>query len=75
MTPEETVYFANPGEAEPFNKDYSFTGLTFITNPLMIGSRRILFIYPNGTSIDRLYTIPDTADNVLKVLEAIKYMY
>ncbi|CCQ92879.1 Type I site-specific deoxyribonuclease, HsdR family [[Clostridium] ultunense Esp] len=72
MTPEETVYFANPGEAELFNKDYFFNWANFYNEPVNDWKQiaDTLLSIPMAHQLIGFYTIPDTADNVLKVLRS-----
>jgi type I restriction enzyme R subunit len=72
MTPEETVYFANPGEAELFNKDYFFHWADFDNEPVNDWKQiaDTLLSIPMAHQLIGFYTIPDTADNVLKVLRS-----
>ena len=72
MTPEETVYFANPGEAELFNKDYFFHWANFYNEPVNDWKQiaDTLLSIPMAHQLIGFYTIPDTADNVLKVLRS-----
>lgn len=72
MTPEETLYFANPGEAELFNKDYFFHWADFNNEPVNDWKRiaDTLLSIPMAHQLIGFYTIPDTADNVLKVLRS-----
>ncbi|QTL97475.1 HsdR family type I site-specific deoxyribonuclease [Iocasia frigidifontis] len=72
MTPDETVYFANPGEAELFNKDYFFRWADFNNEPVNDWKQiadTILSI-PMAHQIIGFYTIPDSSDNTLKVMRS-----
>lgn len=75
MTPEETIYFANPGEAERFNKDYFFHWADFNNEPIndwkLIAD--VFLSIPMAHQLIGFYTIPDTMDNVLKVLRSYQY--
>lgn len=75
MNPEETLYFANPGEADRFNKDYFFHWADFNNEPINDWKSiadKFLSI-PMAHQLIGFYTIPDTSDNVLKVLRSYQY--
>lgn len=72
MTPEETVYFANPGQGNPFNPKFYFHWEDF--NNEIINSydkiARSLLSIPTAHQLIGLYTIADAGDGVLKVLRS-----
>lgn len=75
MTPEETVYFANPGPDAPFNKAYYFhwadeDNIAF-TNWKDVVSR--LLNIPMAHTLIGFYTIADEKDNTLKVMRSYQY--
>lgn len=75
MTPEETVYFANPGEDGRFNKDFYFHWADFNNVPMNdwkdIATH--LLSIPMAHQIIGYYTIADRTDGVLKVLRSYQY--
>lgn len=75
MNPEETVYFANPGEDGRFNKDFFFHWADFNNYP-MNGWKDIathLLSIPMAHQLIGYYTIADRTDGVLKVLRSYQY--
>ncbi|WP_301861236.1 type I restriction endonuclease subunit R [uncultured Megasphaera sp.] len=75
MTPEETVYFANPGPDGRFNRDYFFHWADFNNEPIndwqAIASS--LLSIPMAHEMIGFYTITDYSDGVLKVLRSYQY--
>lgn len=75
MTPEETVYFANPGIDGKFNKDYYFHWADFNNEPLNdwreIASR--LISIPMAHQLIGFYTVADNSDGILKVMRSYQY--
>lgn len=75
MTPEETVYFANPGPEGKFNKDYFFHWADFNNEPVN-DWRRIassLISIPMAHQLIGFYTVADNSDGVLKVMRSYQY--
>lgn len=75
MTPEETVYFANPGPEGKFNKDYFFHWADFNNEPIndwrqIAGS---LISIPMAHQLIGFYTVADNSDGVLKVMRSYQY--
>ncbi len=75
MTPDETVYFANPGPDAPFNKAFYFhwaneDNIPF-TNWKDVVSR--LLNIPMAHTLIGFYTIADEKDNTLKVMRSYQY--
>lgn len=75
MTPEETLYFANPGPDGQFNKDYYFHWADFNNEPVndwkQIAST--LLSIPMAHQLIGFYTVADDADGVLKVMRSYQY--
>lgn len=75
MTPEETVYFANPGADGIFNKSYYFHWADFNNEPIndwkAIASS--LLHIPMAHELIGFYTIADNTDRVLKVMRSYQY--
>ena len=75
MTPDETVYFANPGPDAPFNKAFYFhwaneENIAF-TDWKDVVSR--LLNIPMAHTLIGFYTIADEKDNTLKVMRSYQY--
>ena len=75
MTPEETLYFANPGSPSKFNSDYFFTWADFYNEPINdwkeIASQ--LLSIPMAHTLIGFYTIADDTDGLLKVMRSYQY--
>ena len=75
MTPEETVYFANPGPEGKFNKDYYFHWADFNNEPVNywkdIASQ--LISIPMAHQLIGFYTVADDNDGILKVMRSYQY--
>jgi len=75
MTPEDCVYFANPGPEGKFNPDYFFRWADFNNEPVTdwksIAS--LLISIPMAHQLIGFYTVADTADGVLKVMRSYQY--
>ena len=75
MSPEETIYFANPGRNVPFNPDYYFHWGDFnnkhINDWLEIAST--LLSIPMAHRLIGYGTISDDKDNTLKVMRSYQY--
>lgn len=75
MTPEETVYFANPGSDEAFNEKYLFHWANFDNRP-MNNYKDIatnLLNIPMAHQLIGSYMVPDKTDGVLKVMRSYQY--
>ena len=75
MTPEETVYFANPGMDGCFNKDFYFHWADFNNVPMNDWKdiAKNLLSIPMAHQLIGFYTIADRTDGVLKVLRSYQY--
>lgn len=75
MTPEETLYFANPGPDNKFNPDYYFHWADYNNEPindwLDIASQ--LLSIPMAHMMIGFYTVADDTDNILKVMRSYQY--
>lgn len=74
MTPEETVYFANPGNNK-FNSDYYFHWEDF-NNELINNWKDIastLLSIPMAHQLIGFYTVADDGDGTLKVMRSYQY--
>ena len=75
MTPEDCLYFANPGPDGKFDPDYFFHWADFNNEPIKdwkdIAST--LLPIPMAHQLIGLYTVADTADGVLKVMRSYQY--
>ncbi len=75
MTPEETVYFANPGTGVKFNKNYFFHWADFYNTPVNkwedIATH--LLSIPMAHQLIGFYTVADDTDGVLKVMRSYQY--
>ena len=75
MTPEETLYFANPGVDGIFNKDFYFHWANFnneVINDWKVITEKLLSI-PMAHEMIGFYTIADESDGILKVLRSYQY--
>jgi type I restriction enzyme R subunit len=74
MTPEESVYFANPGAGE-FNKSYYFHWADFNNEPIndwkSVASK--LLSIPMAHQLIGFYTVADSSDGCLKVMRSYQY--
>ena len=72
MTPEETVYFANPGTGNKFNPLFFFHWEDFNNEPVndwkQIANK--LLSIPRAHEMIGFYTVADEADGVLKVMRS-----
>lgn len=75
MTPEETLYFANPGPDGKFNKDFYFHWANFYNVPMNEWNKIVdnLLSIPMAHQMIGFYTVPDTRDGVLKVMRSYQY--
>lgn len=75
MTPEETLYFANPGREEGFKPEYQFHWEDF-NNEVVSDWRQVvrdLLSIPMAHQLIGYYTIADEKDHTLKVLRSYQY--
>lgn len=75
MTPEETLYFANPGTGGYFNRHYYFHWEDFNNIPVNEWPKVIehLLSIPMAHQLIGYYTVADDADGVLKVMRSYQY--
>lgn len=75
MTPEETVYFANPGDFSKFNPDFYFHWEDF-NNEIINDWKKIastLLSIPMAHQLIGFYTVADDGDDTLKVMRSYQY--
>ena len=75
MNPEESVYFANPGQDGVFNPNYFFHWADFNNEPVNDWkdiAERLLAI-PMAHQMIGYYTVADHGDDILKVLRSYQY--
>ena len=75
MTPEETVYFANPGPDGKFNQDYYFHWADFNNEPINNWEKIAtdLLSIPMAHTMIGFYTVADNTDETLKVMRSYQY--
>ncbi|NMC58606.1 MAG: type I restriction endonuclease subunit R [Candidatus Methanofastidiosa archaeon] len=75
MQPEETLYFANPGEDGVFNKAFYFHWADFDNVQINEWDKVIagLLNIPMAHILIGFYTIADTDDGILKVMRSYQY--
>jgi type I restriction enzyme R subunit len=75
MTPEETVYFANPGPEGRFNEDYYFHWADFNNEPMKDWKAlaSTLLSIPMAHQLIGFYTVADSSDGILKVMRSYQY--
>lgn len=75
MTPEETVYFANPGAGGKFNKDFYFHWADKYNDPQNDWKyiATYLLSIPMAHQLIGYYTIADRTDGILKVLRSYQF--
>ena len=75
MTPEETLYFANPGEEANFSPQFYFHWEDFNNNVVSDWKQvtRDLLSIPMAHQLVGFYTIADDKDQTLKVLRSYQY--
>lgn len=75
MTPEETLYFANPGVDGKFNKDYYFNWANFNNEPINRWEDIATWFLsiPMAHQLIGFYTVADDTDGVLKVMRSYQY--
>lgn len=75
MTPDETLYYANPGSWDAFNPDYYFHWAD-INNEVINDWKGIasnLISIPMAHQLIGFYTVADDTDGVLKVMRSYQY--
>lgn len=75
MTPEETLYFANPGAEDRFSKQFYFHWEDF-NNTIVSDWKKVatdLLSIPMAHQMVGFYTIADDKDKTLKVLRSYQY--
>lgn len=74
-TPEETVYFANPGPDGTFNPSYFFHWADFNNEPVNSWNEVVsrLLAIPMAHQLIGFYTVADNSDGVLKVMRSYQY--
>jgi len=75
MTPDETLYFANPGSWDSFNPDYYFHWADFNNEVIndWKGIASNLISIPMAHQLIGFYTVADDTDGVLKVMRSYQY--
>lgn len=75
MTPEETLYLANPGPDGQFNRTYFFHWADFNNEPINDWQdiAETFLSIPMAHQLIGFYTVPDTGDNALKVMRSYQY--
>ena len=75
MTPERTLYFANPGSEHLFQKEFQFHWADFNNNEILEWNRVAaeLLNIPMAHQLIGYYTIADDKDSTLKVLRSYQY--
>lgn len=75
MNPEETRYFANPGDDVNFNDRFYFQWADKNNEPFKAWEKNIenLLSIPMAHKLIGFYTIPDSGDGVLKVMRSYQY--
>ncbi|MCM1027059.1 MAG: HsdR family type I site-specific deoxyribonuclease [Roseburia sp.] len=75
MTPEETLYFANPGPDGKFNPNYFFHWADFNNEPINDWKEiaSTLLSIPMAHQLIGFYTVADETDGILKVMRSYQY--
>ncbi|MCD8290055.1 MAG: HsdR family type I site-specific deoxyribonuclease [Prevotella sp.] len=75
MNPEETIYFANPGQRGQFNRDYYFHWADFNNEPINDWQKiaSVFLSIPMAHQMIGYYTVADHAEGILKVLRSYQY--
>lgn len=75
MTPDETLYFANPGSWDAFNPDYYFHWADFNNEVIndWKGIASNLISIPMAHQLIGFYTVADDTEGVLKVMRSYQY--
>lgn len=75
MTPEDAVYYTNPGIDGMFNEDFYFHWANFDNAPIKNWyefTQNLLYI-PMAHQLIGFYTVADSKDGILKVLRSYQY--
>lgn len=75
MTPDETLYFANPGSEGAFNPNYYFHWADFNNEPVNDWKQicSTLLSIPMAHQMIGFYTVADDSDGILKVMRSYQY--
>ncbi|MBR1919887.1 MAG: type I restriction endonuclease subunit R [Spirochaetales bacterium] len=75
MNPEETLYFANPGQEGKFRKEFFFHWADWNNEPINRWAEvaETLLSIPMAHELIGFYTIADNTDNTLKVMRSYQY--
>lgn len=75
MNPDETKYFANPGDGAKFNDRFYFKWADKNNEPYESWDKNVeqLLSIPMAHKLIGFYTVPDTGDGVLKVMRSYQY--
>ena len=75
MSPEETLYFANPGPDAAFNEAFFFHWADFNNEPVNDWRKiaRDLLSIPMAHQLIGFYTVADDTDGTLKVMRSYQY--
>ncbi len=75
MSPEEGLYFANPGPDGKFNPDYYFHWADFNNEPINEWDKlaSTLLSIPMAHQLIGFYTVADDSDGILKVMRSYQY--
>lgn len=75
MSPEESVYYANPGPDGKFNENYYFHWADFNNEPINNWKdvASTLLSIPMAHQLIGFYTVADSSDGVLKVMRSYQY--
>lgn len=75
MNPEETRYFANPGDGGKFNDRFYFEWANKNNEPFKTWDKNVenLLSIPMAHKLIGFYTVPDTGDGILKVMRSYQY--
>lgn len=75
MTPEKSLYFANPGSEDKFQQEFQFHWADFNNNEIFAWNRVAaeLINIPMAHQLIGYYTIADDKDQALKVLRSYQY--
>lgn len=75
MTPEETIYFANPGKDGIFNEDYFFHWADYNNEPINDWKKiaSTLLYIPMAHQLIGFYSVADDSDGTLKVMRSYQY--
>lgn len=75
MTPDDAVYYTNPGIDGKFNEDFYFHWANFDNAPIKNWyefTQNLLYI-PMAHQLIGFYTVADNKDGILKVLRSYQY--